>query len=205
VLHTAPDVLEPLPGVPVIAGVDFGLGGSACVFLQRDARGRYLLVHELVGEELGVESFGNLLSMECREAFPENEVTVWCDPAGNQRSQLDERTAIQLFKSMGIPAKPARTNDLITRLESVRRPLSRLIDARPGLVVCPTCVHIRRALGGGYHYRRLRVSGGERFHDLPEKDEHSHVADALQYALLGAGEGQPLKRPGARRYEYSIM
>jgi hypothetical protein len=33
-----------------------------------------------------------------------------------------------------------------------------------------TCMRIRKALAGGYHYRRLRVSGSERFEDLlPDK------------------------------------
>ena len=31
---------------------------------------------------------------------------------------------------------------------------------------------------------------GERYADKPEKDEHSHVADACQYALMGGGEAR---------------
>lgn len=192
-MHSARVVLEALPRVPVIVGVDFGLGGSAAVFLQRDMRGRWLLVHELVAEDTGVETFGQLLAMELHAAFPDCQVTVYCDPAGNQRSQLDERTAIQLLRGLKIPARAAPTNDILLRLESVRRVLSRLVEGQPGLVICPNCIHIRRALGGAYHYRRIRVAGGERFHDAPEKDSASHVADALQYALMGAGEGRPLR------------
>jgi hypothetical protein len=201
IIHTAPEVLEPLPQSSVIVGCDFGLAGSAAVFLQKDARGRYLLIHELVAEQTGVETFGRLLQSELGESFPMNDVTIYCDPAANQRSQLDERTALGFLKGMGLPAKAAPTNDIILRLEAVRRVLSRLVDGKPGLMICPNATHIRKALAGGYCYQRLNVSGEERFAEVPLKDQHSHIADALQYALLGAGEGHlprrssPLNRP----------
>lgn len=204
-VHTAQVVLDALPNAPVIAGVDFGLAGSACVFLQRDARGRYLLVHEIVAENAGVETFARLLMLEFAEAFPGNEVQIYCDPAAGQRSQLDERTALQFLKGLGLPAKPAPTNDILLRLEAVRRVLSRLVEGKPGLIVCPNCTHVRKSLAGGYRYRRIHVSGTEKFADVPEKDEHSHIADALQYALLGAGEGRLPKAPNAKRYEFSLM
>jgi hypothetical protein len=203
-LHVASEVLEPLPLSPVIVGVDFGLAGSAAVFLQRDARGRYLLLHELVAEQAGVETFARLLMLELAEAFAGNQVTIYCDPAANQRSQLDERTALAYLRGLGLPAKAAPTNDILRRLEAVRSVLSRLVEGRPGLNVCPNCVHIRKALAGGYCYQRLKVSGSERFAEMPLKDEHSHIADALQYALLGAGEGHIPKRAGGIRPEYSL-
>jgi len=204
-LHTASEVLEALPHSPVIVGVDFGLAGSAAVFLQRDARNRYLLIHELVAEQTGVETFGRLLLSELAEAFPTNKVTIYTDPAANQRSQLDERTALGFLRGMGLPAKAAPTNDILLRLEAVRRVLSRLVEGRPGLVICPNAVRIRKALAGGYHYQRLQISGTERFAEMPQKDEHSHIADALQYALLGAGEGHLPQRAAGKRFEYSIM
>jgi hypothetical protein len=49
----------------------------------------------------------------------------------------------------------------------------------------------------------VHVGGGERFHDLPEKDQHSHVVAALGYALFGGGEGKPLPKPGYRKWKYA--
>ena len=37
----------------------------------------------------------------------------------------------------------------------------------------------------------MQVSG-ERYEDKPEKNMYSHVHDALQYLMLGAGEGRSL-------------
>ena len=41
------------------------------------------------------------------------------DPAGNQRSQYDEKTAFDILKGEGFSAMPAMTNDLDTRLSTV--------------------------------------------------------------------------------------
>jgi len=195
--HVAADELDPLPGVPVHIGLDFGLTPAA-VFLQRDAHGRWLAMHELVAEDMGMESFARVLSQEVVENFPDCEVKLWCDPAGMQRSQVDERTPITLLRGMGLPAKAAPTNDALLRIEAVRRVLTRFVDGKPGFIVCPALTTLRKALAGGYHYRRMRVSGSERFHDVPDKNEFSHIADALQYGLLGAGEN-----PRAMRREQS--
>ncbi len=202
--HTAAEPLEPLASTQVVVGLDPGLGGSAAVFLQKDARGRWLAVHELVGEDLGVEAFGRLLSLELPEAFPDAvDIQVWVDPASKQRSQIDTRTVLDVLKRTGLPVRTAATNELLPRLEAVRRVLTRVIAGKPGFIVCPNCTKLRKALTA-YHYRRLRVSGGEKFHDLPEKDEHSHIVDALGYALLGAGELRMPPRPGVSRPPYCL-
>jgi hypothetical protein len=44
-------------------------------------------------------------------------------------------------------------------------------------------------MSGGYSYKRVAVVGQERYKDVPDKGKYSHVADALQYACLGAGLG----------------
>jgi hypothetical protein len=201
-LHTAPEPMDVLPHLPMIIGLDPGLGGAAAVFLQRQGA-RWIAVHELVTENMGVESFARLLKMELVEVCPNQDVQLWIDPAGLQRSQVDERTPLGIFKNLGLPVRACPTNDLMVRLEAVRRPLGRLIEGKPAFVVCPNCTKLRKALSGGYHYRRIQVGGSDRYHDLPDKDAHSHVADALGYALLGGGEGAP-DRSKYKRFEYSI-
>jgi hypothetical protein len=71
-------------------------------------------------------------------------------------------------------------------------------------LLSPRCKVLRKGFAGGYHYRRVKVSGDERYHDAPDKNSFSHPHDALQYALSGAGEGAALlnrssvKKPVAR-------
>jgi hypothetical protein len=204
-LHTSQVVLEPLPHTPVVVGLDPGLAGSAAIFLQRDARGRWLAVHELVAEDVGLEQFGRLLLGELSEAFPDvTGVQVWADPATGARSQLDARSAIKVLRDMNLPVRLAPTNDILVRLEAVRRVLSRLVDARPGLIICPNCTKLRKALTS-YHYRRLHTSGSERYHDVPEKDAASHPVDALCYALIGGGESRAPGQQNRIRPAYALM
>jgi hypothetical protein len=61
-----------------------------------------------------------------------------------------------------------------------------------GFVIGPRATMIRKACAGGYKYKRMAVSGQERFQDKPDKGRYSHVSDALQYLMVGAGEGVKL-------------
>ena len=69
-----------------------------------------------------------------------------------------------------------------------------MIDGEPGFQVHPRCTVLRKALGGAYCYRRLDVRGEERFRDVPDKNEFSHVSDALQYGMDALGESRALTR-----------
>ena len=54
----------------------------------------------------------------------------------------------------------------------------------------PNAKMLRKALAGGYKYKRMQVSGEAKFQDKPDKGRYSHVADALQYMMLGAVGGE---------------
>jgi len=42
----------------------------------------------------------------------------------------------------------------------------------------------------------MQISGAERYEDKPEKNKYSHIHDALQYAMIGGGEGRALTMGG---------
>ena len=44
----------------------------------------------------------------------------------------------------------------------------------------------------GYRYRRMQVTGIEKYDVQPDKNRFSHPDDALQYLLLGGGKARPL-------------
>jgi hypothetical protein len=64
-------------------------------------------------------------------------------------------------------------------------------------------------MAGQYRYKRIAVLGDEKFHDKPDKNAVSHVCEADQYRMLGAGEGRVVLRGtlGGKRIRpaYSIM
>ncbi|NVN13007.1 hypothetical protein HUK84_18045, partial [Nguyenibacter vanlangensis] len=169
-----------VPGLPVYRGWDFGLT-PACVFSQLLPSGQWIVVDELVATAMGVARFAERVARHSAQHFPHTRFVDVGDPAGMQRAQTDERTCFEILHAQGI-AIEAGMQGLAIRLESVRRPLRTLLDgAEPGFVLHPRCMVLRRALMGGYQYRRMRV-GGERYADRPEKNRWSHVTDALQYA-----------------------
>jgi hypothetical protein len=193
-VHIARDGLLPTPGVPIVVGLDFGLTPAA-VFAQL-TRSRWHILHELVAQDMGIVRFTELLRTEMATRFPGASFTVYGDPAGDYRAQTDERTPFQILRSGGIKAYPTNSNDVALRIEAVASALNRLVDGQPGFMVDARCVTLLRGFQGGYAYRRLQVSGSERHEDKPDKNRFSHVHDALQYALLGAGEGRALTRTG---------
>jgi hypothetical protein len=72
--------------------------------------------------------------------------------------------------------------------------MNRLIQGKPGLLVDKKCQRLRKSLSGGYHFRRVQISGGERYRDQPNKNDHSHIGDAFMYLMLGGGEHRRLTR-----------
>ena len=185
--------------LPIVCGIDFGRQ-PAIVFCQ-NLRGRWLAIHELVGQGMGATTFAPLVKREMMMRFPSHGPTdfiLWGDPSGDDMAQADENTPFQIFRKEGMMVRPAPGNNrLNVRLEAVEQCLNRMVDGAPGFLVSPTCTTLKAAMDGGYHYRKLATTA-ERYSDEPEKDKYSHIADALQYALLGGGEGRTLVGSGAR-------
>lgn len=200
-----------IPGLPIHVGIDFGLTPAA-VFGQKLPMGGWRLHSELVTEDMGAVRFAELLRNAMHERYPGmvfGQITG--DPAGEGRAQTDERTPFQILQAAGVEARPAPTNDFTKRRESVAVSLSRLIDGAPGLIVHPQCKVLRKAMAGGYQFKRVQVTGDERYRDAPDKNQYSHVAEAAQYLLVGAGEARTLvkrDRPARRQataiFDYAI-
>jgi len=200
--HCTKDNLEPIKGLPIYVGLDFGLTPAA-VFTQRFLNGSWRWFDELCAEDMGISRFADILGPVLRGRYSDFDIAIYGDPAGEQRSQTDERTPFQILEAKGIPALPAPTNDFTLRREAVAVHLQRFIDGRPGLMVSPKCVMARKGLAGGFAYKRKKVSGDETYHDMPYKNMYSHPVEAGGYAMIGAGEGDLLiKNPHAPVIRY---
>lgn len=189
-LHVSEVPLRPLPGHTIFVGIDFGLTPAA-VFGQK-VRGRWIVLRELVTTDMGIVRFSSLL----REVMGElgGEVSIWGDPTGDSRVGTDEDTPFRVLQRKGLLVRPTLTNDPTLRIEAVTVPLERLVDRHPGFIIDPSCRNIIAGFEGGYHYRRMAVTGTERFETTPYKNRFSHPHDALQYMMLGGGEGRLLVR-----------
>jgi len=186
-VHIAKEEIPVAASLPVYVGIDFGLT-PACAFGQK-VRGRWLILQEIVAFDMGIVKFSEILRQELSTRYSMCEAIIFGDPAGDFRAQTDESTPFQILRGAGLVARPAPSNDVSLRLESVSSPLNRMVEGQSGLLIDPRCRNIIKGFEGGYQYRRLQVSG-ERFDDKPEKNHYSHIHDALQYLMLGAGEGR---------------
>jgi hypothetical protein len=191
-LHVARQELEPVDGVPILVGVDFGLTPAALI--GQCVNGRWLILDELVADGdagMGAITFAPLLKKHLASRYPGFKVSLTGDPAGDQRAQSDERTPFMIFRACGLPILPAATNDFTVRKEAVESALNRLVNGYPAMLISPRCPRFKAAVEWGYRYAKLKA-GADRYSESPVKDEHSHIADAGQYLLLGGGEGRAL-------------
>lgn len=188
-IHVAREEIPVAVGIPIYIGIDFGLTPAAAI--GQKVRGRWMILQEIVAFDMGIVRFAEVLRQEIATRYSGCETIMIGDPAGDFRAQTDETTPFQIMRGAGLNARPAPSNDVALRLESVSAPLGRMVDGLSGLLIDPRCRTIIKGFEGGYQYKRMQVSG-ERYADKPDKNHFSHIHDAVQYLMLGAGEGRQI-------------
>ena len=182
---------KPVSYAEIYRGFDFGLT-PACVFLQVLPTGQVIVFDEIVASDMGVDKFSDEVLEHSSQKYANFEFIDIGDPAGEQRAQTDEKTCFQILHSKGILVEGGMQSTAV-RLESVRKPLTRLTMGKPGFQLHPRCKTLRKGFMGGYCFRRLQTSA-ERYTTAPDKNAYSHVHDAMQYPLtriFGGGLTSP--------------
>lgn len=186
--HVAKQPIKPIRSEqkPLIIGMDFGLSPAATIN-QLDLHGRLLTFASITSEGMGITRFiQEKLRPVLMERFAGLGVIVIGDPAGSQRAQTDERSCFDILKAEGFRVLPASTNSVVARIAAVEKLLSRQVEGRAGHLIDPSATELIRAMRGGYRYK-IKKSG--EMEASPEKNSHSHIADAHQYACLYAEGG----------------
>lgn len=181
-VHVAKEHLRPVRGAPIVIGCDAALHPAA-IYTQIDYKGRLLVLHEDYATGMGALTFvRDRVKRTLAEKFGGIDALICVDPAANTRSQSDERTWLDVARSLGMRTVTAPTNVIAARLTAVDAFLTRMIDGEPGLVVDPGCTTLIDALQTKYQYKAKKDG------DTEEKPSKTHpfsdVADALQYACL---------------------
>lgn len=188
-VHCSTSILDPVPGVTIIVGLDFGLTPAAA-FVQKLLFGRYRIIDELVATNMGAKQFARQLRSHINENYRGYKFRFVGDPSGDSRAQTDEQTVFQALRAEGINADPAFTNDPTIRRESIAEPLRRMQDGKPCVELSPRCKTLRKGLAGGFCYRRKNIAGAsDLYHSEPDKNIYSHIVEACEYAFMAAGEG----------------
>lgn len=206
--HSYPE-LDPVPGLPLLVGQDFGRNPWS-VICQLDHRGRFLVLEEVEGTDIGLEQhlLLNLRPALMQPRYANMPVAIIGDPSGVAKSSLSEESCFDLLRREGFVAFPAPTNDIDPRIRAVEAYLLQQIGGKGMFLVdrqrCPVTV---QAMRGGYRYTKTK---GGQTKPTPDKNKFSHPMDSLQYAALAAHGGMVhgkimnrLKRPVTRRPAFS--
>lgn len=179
-----------VPGIGLRLGFDFGLTPAATIS-QRLGNGRWLFHDELVSERLGVKTFADELARYLLERYPGVKiVSARGDPAGEAGKDVDPNVPLKILQANGFPIyESAPTNDPVRRKESMRYLLKAVVDGDPAISLHRTKTPVmRKGMSGGYNFKRVQVTGEERFRDAPDKNKYSHIVEAGEYDLISAGE-----------------
>lgn len=182
VRHVSRKPLEPLPLLPIVLAQDQSGIHPAAVIMQEQA-GRWCVLDELYMEGEGYESFlvSGLIPL-LRNKYPSNPVYCVIDPS-NQRDSWQGITPKERLMDYGLKAITEISNSPKVRIQCVEHMLN-LYDG--GLLISPTCEMLIRGFESEYRYRRLRAAGsvGAVYTVQPDKNEYSHVQDAIGYACI---------------------
>jgi hypothetical protein len=173
---------------------------------QEMSDGQFRVLAEVALERGGAEELGEaMLVLEARR-FRGCEFVTDCDPSMLAGEDKDGGPGLEkgsdrqrLAAKLGRKVEPAPTNEPGRRWAAVREKLGlNLGPARPGLLLDPSCIVLRRGFQQTYHYRKTQGTN-----DLSSvaKTFDSHAHDGLQYAALRCGSDAARKRLSDLRRE----
>lgn len=185
--HTAAEPLLPV----VVEGVKIGKNRiirgwdntglwPACALTYMTASGQWLVFKEFCGENIGIIDFGYMVTAWCAENLPSS--TVYRDigdPAAKARDSNKMSPNDYMRRHCHIHIEDGIQTFKIRR-EAVVNALNRQIAGKPALLVDASCIRLIDGFEGGYAFGEIGNTGI--FKPEPEKNEYSHIHDAVQYA-----------------------
>lgn len=186
--HVLAEDKEPIEGLPLVVGLDFGRDPAA-IFCQL-RRETWHVLSELIGDNESAERFAPRVARHLANTYPGFKAEFWGDPRGADGGQNVEATAYDIFQAHHMRVLPATTDN---SPELRRSAMEAVLGRRHGIQINPRCLTLRTGLAGGYHYRAIKNVNGM-FTDKPVKNGFSHIVEALENALLGGGEGMGIVR-----------
>jgi len=194
-VHCAKRILEPVKGLPLVIGLDFGLQ-PACTIGQVTPFGQLRILDELVSDGMAIKQFAiNQILPLLRTKYWGYDIVGYGDPAGSARSQTDESTCFDVLHSAEIGLQnviSAPTNSIVARVSAVDNFLCKMVNGEPGLLLSPNCRYLRKAFNGDYHYALEKSfrGGQQEAKDMPVKNFSSHIMDSCEYLCLYIDEKQ---------------
>jgi len=159
-------------------GVDIP-GPPACVIGKVDENGVLYIIESLYCDRLmGVREFAEQIR-DTLHKLGANDVVMFIDPAAVTVSQTSGFSCADIMQSYFANLAPSPYVTFSDRSEVVRRAL---IEDKIKVLSNSSNERLIAGFMGGY---RCKISNSGVLHKEPEKDEYSHIHDALQYLIAG--------------------
>lgn len=171
-----------IPEKVVYRGIDFGFHHPAFVYAGFDAHDRFMVLAEMMGNDITIDKFADKMIAFENTHFPEAKFETYYDPAGEQVTDKSEKTSVEILASKRITGR-CKQSTYRERKELIERKLSTLIGGIPSLIVDESCKIIIDGFLGGYHYPKRQ--GDKPVKEEPEKDGYyDHLMNALEYIIV---------------------
>jgi hypothetical protein len=190
-VYVAKQILQPVTGTDLWVVADFGRR-PACLFGQY-VNNRLIVFDEMQCFNESAVTFAPKVKRHLEQKYAGFNVRFRGDPKGADKTQTDERTAFDIWRSHGMPmqAAPVKGNLIHTRITAVDSIGSSMYDGKPRLLIDPRCRTLIIAMEGRYCFEK-KHGGGFETKTEPKKDRYSDLADCLQYLALSVGEGRAM-------------
>lgn len=179
--------------LPLLIGYDWSGRNPAAVVAQKSPNGQWRALCEFIGEDVGFIEHARRLKQFVEVTFPGAMIErITGDPAVQKDAADVDPMQICRKVFPGVLVLKARTNDPRTRSETVNGTMRRLVNGEPAILIDDRkCPILRAACTSKHQFRKLKLSGvTDQYSDEPGKlHPWSDIANALEYLLLGGGEG----------------
>jgi len=194
-IHVSKYPLRAKPGLPIVAGYDPGANSAVVIGQYDDSSGRVLILDEIVMEGFATDRMiRDKLKPLLARKYQGFEFLVVPDPSCVNSSQSKQGSSVMAELKKHFAVHYDTDNSIESRIAPMQYYMMRLTSEGPALHIDPGCVKLARALTGGYRYKVHK--SGDVQQDIPDKNVHSHVAEAGQYLVRYFRKGE--ERAGAR-------
>lgn len=176
-VHVADGHIEPVKGVRLLLGFDFGMITSACSISQVTPHNWLILQEILQDESQGdFDAFMDFVIEELGITYPGFTANAYCGTEGPIRSMTDGQSCIDIMVRKGLsPAIGAKSP--VDRQGAVAKMLRKTSKGKFAVQIDPRCTVIIDGFTGGYE--RKEVAPGV-YGDDVVKNIYSHIQDSLQ-------------------------
>jgi len=166
-------VIEPMQGLDMVRGWDFGLRHPCCVFTQFDDEGRFKILRTIKGENEDIYKFCDRIKKFSATHYNTFTFKDYVDPSGKNKKDSG-KSSVDVLREKGIQAKYRMTTPEQRAVE-LRRMMRDYPGGEPAFQIDPANQYLIEGFSGGY----TLGENGE-----PKKDGYfEHGIDAVGYII----------------------